>query len=283
MKYYNHYLPSWGHSLLLVLVFFAGSLLAAIPSLLGVNSTSLTYILSMICPLLCAFLISRNRRIAGYGFVPVDEPRKGNFRSMLPLFLLVMVATPFLGALVEPVTSMFPMSDVIKEAFERMFDTSRPVDMILSVSILAPLCEELLCRGIICRGLLTHNKPWFAIVFSAFIFALLHGNLQQGIAAFALGLFMGWVYFKTHSIWSTIAIHFVNNTLSTVMMFIFPDLPMDATYANIIPQPWYGVFLIVSALVVAAAILIIHSNYKDDQSIVSFAIRPPAGREEVGR
>ena len=278
------YLPSWVQALILVIVFFVGSAVAsALYLVTGTWMNSLTYVISMAFPLAWAYFASRRNQKAGLGYVPLDEPRKGGFGSMLPLFALVVIATPFAGALLEPLTSLFPMSDLMRQTFEKMFDTSRPVDMFISVSILAPLCEELLCRGIICRGLLSRNKPWVAIVVSALIFAILHGNLQQGIAAFGLGIFMGWVYYKTHSLWSTIAIHFVNNTLSQVMMYIFPDLPIDATYASVIPQPWYTVFLIVSAVVVAACVYIIHLKYKYDQSIVSFAIRPAADREEVGR
>jgi len=279
----RYYLPTWAQSLLLVLVFFVGSAVSSVFYLAGVANNTLTYAVSMIFPLAFAYIASRRNQRAGLGFVPVDEPRKGSFGSMLPLFALVVIATPCLGALLEPLTSLFPMSDLLRAAFEKMFDTSKPVDMFISVSILAPLCEELLCRGVICRGLLSRYKPWVAIVVSALIFAILHGNLQQGIAAFGLGIFMGWVYFKTHSLWSTIAIHFVNNTLSQVIMYAFPDLPIDATYASIIPQPAYTIFLIVCAVVFAASVYIIYRKYQYDQSIVSFALRPASDREEVGR
>ncbi|MBO4557711.1 MAG: CPBP family intramembrane metalloprotease [Bacteroidales bacterium] len=279
----KHYLPDWGQSLILVVVFFAGSLLASPLMIFNVKSTALMYAVSMVVPLLWAYIAHKRNAARGLGYVPVDEPRSGGFKSMLPVFLLVILATPFLGALLEPVTSLFPMSDFMKEVFEKMLDTSRPVDTFISVSILAPLCEELLCRGIICRGLLSRGKPWFAIVFSAFIFALLHGNLQQGITAFGLGIFMGWIYYKTHSLWTTIAIHFVNNTLSQAMMYIFPDLPMEATYASIIPQPGYALFLIAGAVIVAGVIYIIYRNYKNEQSSVSFEIRPVDGGEALGR
>ena len=278
----KHYLPLWGQSLLLVLIFFVGSLVAAPIQLSGVNCSSLVYAVSMFFPLGWAWLARRNR-LRALGFVPLNEPRKGSFASMLPVFVLVIVATPFLGVLLEPLTNLFPMSDLLEQAFEKMFDTSRPVDLVLSTAILAPLCEELLCRGLICRGMLSKYKPWVAIVFSAAIFALLHGNLQQGVAALGLGLFMGWVYYKTHCLWCTIAIHFTNNTLSLVMMYLYPDLPMTATWASIMSKGQYTALIAASVVIVAATVYILYNKYKDDQSIVSFALRPSADREEVGR
>ncbi|MBQ1167855.1 MAG: CPBP family intramembrane metalloprotease [Bacteroidales bacterium] len=279
----KHYLPLWGQSLVLVLIFFAGSLAAAPIQLSGIKCSSLLYLVSMLFPLGWAWFVSRRNRLQGLGYVPLDEPRKGSFGSMFPVFALLVVATPFIGVLVEPLSNLFPMSELMKQAFEKMFDTSRPVDLFVSTSILAPLCEELLCRGLICRGMLSKFKPWVAIVFSAAVFALLHGNLQQGLVAFVLGLFMGWVYYKTHSLWCTIAIHFTNNTLSQVMMYLYPDLPMTATWASIMSKGQYTALLIASVVIVAAAIYILYKHYKDDESLVSFALRPSADREEVGR
>lgn len=276
-------MPSWAHCLLLVLVFAVGSMLAAALMRLGVKSNAAVYAVSMLFPFLWAYLASRRNFRRGKGYVPVDEPRSGGFKSMVPVFVLAVVATPFMGALVEPITNLFPMSDIFKKAFEEMFDTSRPVDLFISTSILAPVCEELLCRGIICRSLLSRHKPWFAILFSAVIFALLHANLHQGLVALCLGAFMGWIYYKTHSLWCAIAIHFTNNTLSQVMLYAFPDLPIDATYADVIPQPWYGILLAVALAVVAATIYVIHIKYNNEQSTLSFAVRPASSRETVGR
>ena len=277
------YLPDWARSLLLVAIFFAGSMVGAAFTLAGINSTSLVYAVSMAFPLAWAWIASRRNQRLGLGYVPLNEPRTGNFKSIVPVVLLVFIVTPFLGVLLEPLSNLFPMSELMEEAFKKMFDTSRPVDMVLSTVILAPLCEELLCRGIICRGLLSNSKPWFAIVFSAFIFALLHGNLQQGLVALGLGIFMGWIYYRTHSLWCTIAIHFANNALSMVMTFIFPDLPVTATYANILPRSWYIALLAASVVVAVAVIYIIYKNYKNDESIISFKVRPAASGEALGR
>lgn len=276
-------MPDWKHSLILVLFFFLGALPAALLVIAGINFNSLTYAVTMVLPLLWAFIISRRNAARGLGYVPLEDPQRGGFRSMLPVFLLVISVTPFLGVLIEPISNLFPMSERLQEAFERMFDTSRPVDTALATVVLAPLCEEMLCRGLICRGLLSHGRPWFAICFSALVFALLHGNLQQGIPAFALGIFMGWVYYRTHSLWCTIAIHFTNNALSQVMLFLFPDLPVTATYASVMPHVWYVALLIFSAAATVAVLYTLYRKYKDEQSIISFKIRPAAGGEALGR
>lgn len=88
---------------------------------------------------------------------------------------------------------------------------------IISVCLMAPVVEECVFRGAIERVLLDKGwKPWWAIVTSALIFAVFHGNLTQGMTALVLGLFMGWVFYRTRNLWLCIFVHLINNTVATV-------------------------------------------------------------------
>ena len=94
----------------------------------------------------------------------------------------------------------------------------------LSICILAPLVEELVFRGAILRALLQGmNSHWVAIVISALLFALVHMNPAQMPHAFCLGLLLGWLYYRTHSIIPGIMVHWVNNTLAYTVYNIFPN------------------------------------------------------------
>lgn len=81
----------------------------------------------------------------------------------------------------------------------------------LATCVVAPVFEELFFRGLILRGLLKNIKPWLAILLSAFLFAVFHFNIWQGLGAFILGIMMGWVLYKTGSLYLAIFAHFVNN------------------------------------------------------------------------
>ncbi len=50
-------------------------------------------------------------------------------------------------------------------------------------------------------------NPALAIAISAIFFATIHGNLWQGISAFILGSFFGYVYYKTGSLKLTMLMH----------------------------------------------------------------------------
>jgi membrane protease YdiL (CAAX protease family) len=101
----------------------------------------------------------------------------------------------------------------------------------ITIGICAPILEELIFRGIILRGLLNRYHPKKAIIWSAVIFGIAHLNPWQFIAAFSIGLFMGWVYYRTKSIFPGIFIHWFNNSISFALGAYFSD--MNATFYDI--------------------------------------------------
>jgi membrane protease YdiL (CAAX protease family) len=60
--------------------------------------------------------------------------------------------------------------------------------------VLSPILEEIIFRRIILKGFLTNYTPKKAILFSAIIFGVMHGEPIQIINAFIIGLFFGWIY-----------------------------------------------------------------------------------------
>lgn len=121
-----------------------------------------------------------------------------------------------------------------------------PLSM-LAVCVLAPLSEECLFRGMIERKLLETNwNPWYAIVISSLLFALLHMDPFVSLITFISGLLMGWIYYRTRNIWLTIFMHAFNNTFASVMDLLgdnFDDMPAP-------DEPFYFyVLLLVAGLV----------------------------------
>jgi len=87
----------------------------------------------------------------------------------------------------------------------------------ITVCITAPILEELLYRGIILRGLLMRHTPVNAILLSSIIFAAIHLNWAQAPVAFFAGLFLGWLYYKSRSLWPCIFAHAIQNTGSYIL------------------------------------------------------------------
>lgn len=74
------------------------------------------------------------------------------------------------------------------------------------IGILFPILEELLFRKFLCGKLLPLGEKQ-AVIISAAIFGLIHGNLYQFAYAFLIGLVLGYVYVKTGKIIYTIICH----------------------------------------------------------------------------
>lgn len=65
----------------------------------------------------------------------------------------------------------------------------------------------------------------FALILSAILFAMFHGNLVQAPNAFLMGLVIGYFVLYSGSLWVGVIIHMVNNILSFAMDLIGTVLP----------------------------------------------------------
>lgn len=90
---------------------------------------------------------------------------------------------------------------------------------LLFIGLMPAFIEEFIFRGAILQGLRKHGD-WFAIIASALLFMLMHGNLQQSFYQFGFGLLAGWIVIKTGSIWVSVAMHALNNCSILVMSSI---------------------------------------------------------------
>ena len=242
----KYYKPQFGGSLLIILVLIlGGGMLGAVVTVIAGAITgdfsaeglmsgklSLLYFAQMIVPVLFIWLMghvkSQNPMEAP---VKVDAPHLGKF-NWLTLGIVLMLVTLSLAWILDPVTEFFPMPDSFKQMFDNI--STSPVDTIVSVAIMAPLFEEFVLRGTIERGLLarkgdSRKTAAVAILWSAFLFGVIHLNLWQAIPAFVIGCLLGWVYYRTHSIWATIFMHFVNNFSSIALFWAIPAMDADAT------------------------------------------------------
>lgn len=92
-----------------------------------------------------------------------------------------------------------------------------PLVLNLVIYALMPaLVEEFLFRGWLLAALQPCGEGR-ALLLSALLFGLAHGNLTQLPFALLLGLLFGYVYLRTGRLWIGMVIHFLNNALSVVL------------------------------------------------------------------
>jgi hypothetical protein len=91
----------------------------------------------------------------------------------------------------------------------------------LTIGIAAPIIEELLFRGIVFNRLLFWMPVWVAIIIQAAVFGVIHGNMLQGLYAFVLGVFYGWLYVRFRTIWLPIIGHVAFNMTNVFLVAVF--------------------------------------------------------------
>ena len=84
----------------------------------------------------------------------------------------------------------------------------------LSITVAAPLAEELMFRGVIQTRLERAMPVWAAVVLQAVLFGVVHGTPIQMAYAFLLGLAFGFLRSRTGSILPGIAAHAAFNAMN---------------------------------------------------------------------
>ena len=99
-----------------------------------------------------------------------------------------------------------------------------PIVALISVSIIVPFCEELIFRGLIFKNLEYRTNFYIGAFVSSLLFALMHGNISQGIYAFFIGFMLSFVYNRFGGLKYSYLLHLVMNFSSLFFMgFFVPD------------------------------------------------------------
>jgi len=179
----------------------------------------------------------------------IDPFQKGTISTNLPplqvliehqtvpfiIYLLCVFAIPGMVMISGPIANLIPVPDFFMEQLESIMTGGVGIFHFLTIVIAAAFFEEAIFRGIILDGFLRRYSPKKSILYSAFLFALVHLNPLQFPHTFILGIFIGWIYYRTKSIWPCIWIHLVNNG-----MVFFLASGVDQIEPSDIeqPSPW---------------------------------------------
>ena len=171
------------------------------------------------------------------------SPFSRSYMQKRPWAVLIWTALLALGSI--------PLSD----AFSSLTNVKMPAEELqllttlvthpwgwIAVGVLVPIAEEMVFRGAILRTLLTlcgHRWRWGAIVLSALLFGLAHGNMAQLLNATLLGCLLGWLYYRSGSIAPGIVFHMVNNSVAVLLVRLMPgsaDMQLVDLFAGDTPR-----------------------------------------------
>ena len=264
----SHFVPGVADLFIILALFLAGSLLGSLASAAFMKLFSgadaeygmlVAYPISFIPLLIYACVKSRSNSYNSVGF-KLDSANFGGRGGAL-CALVAVVGTFCIAYLSDALTTLLPqMPDFLKDALDSLTGGIFWADF-LCAAILAPVLEEWMCRGLVLRGLLNNRrrdgstmKPVWAIVWSAFFFAVVHMNPWQAIPAFLVGCLFGYVYYKTGSLKLTMLMHFFNNGLAVVLSHI-DGLEEMETWADVLPEREYWLVFVCCVIAMVLAVL----------------------------
>tara|TARA_B100000700_G_scaffold200250_1_gene220226 strand:- start:814 stop:1698 length:885 start_codon:yes stop_codon:yes gene_type:complete len=115
--------------------------------------------------------------------------------------------------------------DSAKKITESFLEMNHFGDLLINLFLIAfipAIGEEMFFRGIIQTKLKNILKnPHIAILIASFIFSAVHMQFFGFLARFILGAILGYLFYYSGSLWTSVMGHFINNGLAILLMY-FP-------------------------------------------------------------
>lgn len=162
-----------------------------------------------------------------------ERRRSGGERFRIPVasaisakgVLICVVSALALSASFELIVNLVAVKDTQYEVVARMIAAPNVLLQILAVGIIGPIMEEVLFRGLVYRRLRDYVGVFWAVILSAVVFGIAHGNLTQGLFAGLFGIVLALMYEHYGSLWAPCAGHIANNVFSIISTTYLVSLP----------------------------------------------------------
>lgn len=148
--------------------------------------------------------------------------------AIFPIYFLVLLGVAILAKALFPSLNLNQTQDLgLNGTYVSFSDLAKIFYMLV---ILPPITEEIMFRGM----LFTSFKKAMSVIYAALATSLLFavGHLPEGgsggplyvaaIDTFVLSLFLVYLRVKTNSLWASIGLHAIKNTIAFLSVFVLP-------------------------------------------------------------
>ena len=149
------------------------------------------------------------------------------------------------------------LEEAAQATTERMLNVDTIGGVLLNLLVIAmipAIGEELTFRGMLQQSLTRKINPHVAIILSAAIFSFIHFQFYGFLPRMFLGILLGYMFYITGSLWTSILMHFLNNG-SLVILYYLNNKGIVNVDVDHFGETWgIGVF-VASALVTVSLIV----------------------------
>ena len=150
-------------------------------------------------------------------FIPLPRSKS----TVMPIVVVMFIAANFaVSAGIQAVQNMLETDLPTNAMTDFEASPMSLMGLLLFVFIAAPVAEELCFRGLMQNQLCRRFPFWAANLIQGAIFGAIHRIPIQVGYAFALGLFLGWLYQRTGRLSVVIVAHIVFNCTPILMGFL---------------------------------------------------------------
>jgi membrane protease YdiL (CAAX protease family) len=132
---------------------------------------------------------------------------------------------------------------------------------LLVIALIPAIGEELTFRGVLQQALTRRCNVHVAVFLSAFIFSFIHFQFYGFLPRMFLGLLLGYLFYYSGSLWTSILMHFVNNGAAVVVAYLdykgLIDVDIDHFGAT------SNVWLLGASLVVTVGLIILSAKFNN--------------------
>ena len=218
-----------------------------------------------VLPPIALYLYTRQKPFQQIGFT------KPNNISIMFLGIIVMFASmPLISQLtvwnesLQLPAALSKLEEIMKLAEEQAQQMTEQMlnvntfggllSNLIVMAFIAAIGEELTFRGVIQQFLAKVCKnAHVAIILSAAIFSAIHFQFYGFVPRFVLGIFLGYFFYMTKSIWTSILMHFAYNAFAVIAYYLNNIGAIDIDVDSVGAAPWY--ITIISATVCGSMIL----------------------------
>lgn len=175
----------------------------------------ITEFLLILAPALALLFIYR------YDIKRVLRLNRIRFLNIFLIFCIMIFAIPVVG--------VFNLANLwlIRHIFGKVMVVQPPAatnlaGLLMNILVIggaAGICEEVMFRGVIQRSF-ERLGVTRAILIAAFLFGLIHTDFQKLLGTFLLGALIGFIVYRTNSIFGGMFAHFTNNSAAVIMAYL---------------------------------------------------------------
>ena len=199
-------------------------------------ANALASIIAFGLPSIAVAFFTKGNLAQNMGFAPLKSIQQ--LALVILLALAGLLLSGALGSLTEkiPIPISFKnwadgLEAQYKKALVSMTQMRSIVDLLyalLAVAIVPALVEELYFRATLQKTLKDWTgKPIVAIIVTALFFSAIHFSYYGFLSRMALGILLGLIYEFTKTIWLPILLHFINNGIAIVTLYVVRNNPAN--------------------------------------------------------